>query len=327
MRNIIIFVIAWAFALVMLGCGGGGSDPISQIPQAQNPQYEYRLYVLDFPDGGQIITSLNAHQGVNTPFEVRYDWRIKGQPNWAPVAQESTLDVTIEGAPSGHKMPDIGLSGGQYRIRTGTCRIEFFPPVGGQLGSTFLVLKVRESGAPQVRVSITILAKSGDNPGGQSCRDLHPTKEAIDGYWWDCVNGDWQNTGVPVNPPPPPVTYSLHIYGAQGEFVEGGTISIDEGNGYQLQIWELSGSDGSKVTLDGSNATMESSVLPFWCWDDVRREIMTVLWVSPDYPDPAEPGNIFINPGQYDISFEVAYGGKVYHRSGNLLVIERPDFP
>ena len=168
---------------------------------------------------------------------------------------------------------------------------------------------------------------SQDTPPPPDCRDLHPVKEAINGYWWDCVNGDWQNTGVPVNPPPPPVTYSLHIYGAQGEFVEGGTISIDEGNGYQLQIWELSGSDGSKVTLDGSNATMESSVLPFWCWDDVRREIMTVLWVSPDYPDPAEPGNIFINPGQYDISFEVAYGGKVYHRSGNLLVIERPDFP
>ena len=320
MRNI-FFTLAGAFALVILGCGGGGTTPAAPAPH--QPTVEYRLYVLDLPDGGQKITDLYAKQGANTPFEVRYDSR-EGTINWYPVAQESTLDVTIEGAQSGHKVPDIGLSGGQYRLRSGTCRLEFFPPCGGQLGSTFLVLRVRESGA-QVRVSITILPQSGGNPP-PSCRDLHPTREAINGFWWDCVNGNWQNTGEPVNPPPP-VTYSLHVYGAQGEFTEGGTINIDEGNGYQLQVWELQGSDGSKVSLDGSTAAMDSSILPFWCWDPSRREVMTVLWQTPSNPNPLEPGNMFINPGCYDLKLTISHIGKQYCRSGTLKVIDRPDFP
>ena len=228
------------FSLVSFGCGGG-SGPVN-IPVDQNhadpqAQVEYRLYVLDLPDGGQKITELYARQGVNTPWEIRYDFRtVSMGGNWSPVAQDSTLDITIEGAPSGHKMPDIGLTGGQYRIRGGTYRLEASPIIGGQLGSTYLVLKVRESGA-SVRISVTILPPSGGGNSSQSCeelhpnapeivggdkwdcvngiwtnlgpvnpppdcRDEHPVKEAIGGFWWDCVNGGWQNTGVPVNPPP-----------------------------------------------------------------------------------------------------------------------------
>lgn len=167
---------------------------------------------------------------------------------------------------------------------------------------------------------------SQGTPPPPDCRDLHPTKEAIGGFWWDCIGGVWVNTGVPVDNPPP-TTYSLHIYGAQGEFTEGSTINIDEGNGYQLQVWELVGSDSSKVSLSGANATMESSILPFWCWEPTPREIMTVLWASPDYPDPEEPGNIFINPGVYDVKFTILHLGKQYCRSGYVKVIDRPDFP
>jgi len=191
-----------------IGCGGGsGPTPIIPDPDPQ-VNIEYRLYVIESWDGGVATNSLECRQGALTPFEVRYDFRTPSMAgNWSPVAQESILDITIEGAPSGYKMPDIGLTGGQYRIRTGTCRLEFFPPVGGQAGTTHLVLKVRESGA-QVRVAITILPKSGDSnpppPPPPTCRDLHPTKEAINGYWWDCVDGVWSDTGVPVNPPPPP---------------------------------------------------------------------------------------------------------------------------
>lgn len=163
-------------------------------------------------------------------------------------------------------------------------------------------------------------------PPPPSCRDLHPVREVIGGYWWDCVDNNWVNTGEPVNPPPP-VTYSLHVYGAQGELIEGGTINTDEGNGYQLSVWELWGSDGSKILLDGSTATMDSNVLPFWVWDSSRREIMTVLWKTPSYPDPSEPGNIFIEPGSYQIGFSVVSGGKTYNRSGTLKVLDRPDFP
>ena len=168
-----------------------------------------------------------------------------------------------------------------------------------------------------------------------TCQELHPDGKqpsSITNTYWDCIDPDgdgvytWGDTGEPVNPPPP-VTYNLHIYGAQGEFSEGGTINIDEGNGYQLQVWELAGSDGSKIALDGSTATMESSILPFWCWDSAGQEIMTVLWASPDYPDPLEPGNIFINPGMYDLKLTITHAGKQYCRIGTVKVLDRPDFP
>jgi len=200
-----LLALVLSISFLVLGCGGGSGpvnvpvdpDPTPSIP-TPDPQttIEYRVFVIEGWDGGVATNSIECYQGVLTPFEIRYDFRTDAMGgNWSPVAQESTLDITIEGSESGHKMPDIGLTGGQHRIRTGTCRLEFFPPSGGQVGSTYLVLKVRESGA-QNRIKITIWPQ-GDNP----CRELHPVKEAIGGYWWDCVGGVWENTGELVNPP------------------------------------------------------------------------------------------------------------------------------
>lgn len=202
--------------LFLLGCGGSGpvnvpTDPTPTPTPTPDPQtIEYRLFVIEGWDGGVATNSIECCQGALTPFEVRYDFRTDSMGgNWSPVAQESTLDITIEGAESGHKMPDIGLTGGQHRIRTGTCRLEFFPPVGGQTGYSYLVLKVRESGA-QNRIKITIWPSGDNNPPVEpTCRDLHPVKEAIGGFWWDCVDDCWVNTGVPVNPPPPE---DKHLY-------------------------------------------------------------------------------------------------------------------
>ena len=255
-RNILFAGMIVLATTLMIACSGGDTTPAAPAPH--QPTVEYRLYVLDLPDGGQIITNLSARQGVNTPFEVRYDSR-EGTVNWYPVAQESTLDVTIEGAPSGHKVPDIGLSGGQYRLRSGTCRLEFFPPCGGQTGSTFIVLRVRESGA-SVRVSVTIFPQSSGNQP-PTCRDLHPEREAIGGYWWDCVDNTWVNTGEPVNPPPPPPDKNLYalvgeLYGFySGEGQQSLTLKLKPiPDGVGFINWEIvSGPSGAMTVPLGSH--------------------------------------------------------------------------
>ncbi len=163
-------------------------------------------------------------------------------------------------------------------------------------------------------------------PPPPSCRDLHPVKEAIDGFWWDCIDGSWENTGILVNPPSE--TYNLRVFGTLGEFSDGGMLEVEEGNGILLNHWELwPDGGGDKIFLATDDVQFESLVLPFWVWDSVQTELMTVLWVNPDYPDPDEPGNMFINPGDYSLSFEVSYDGETYTQSGILRVLDRLDFP
>lgn len=323
------FVLAILISVLVfsLGCGGGDTTIVNSPTPPDEFSQEFRIDAFSIGDGGKIIHYVEVTQGYQKDIELGYQYREYKHGAWGPwlhVSGETTINTITSPTPSGDPIPNIGLSGSQWLLRLGVGRIEFRPPAGGHLGMTRVQIV-----APKASTYLDVRVVSGGNPPPppQGCRDEHPTKEAINGFWWDCINGDWVNTGVPVDNPPPPVTYSLHIYGAQGEFTEGGTINIDEGNGYQLQVWELTGSDGSKVTLDGSTATMDSPVLPFWCWDSIRREIMTVLWASPDYPDPEEPGNIFINPGTYDVKFTTSHVGKQYCRSGSVAVLDRPDFP
>lgn len=325
-KNILLFAGIILAVLFLIGCGGDGVVPTTPAPPT--PQTEYRLTLIEGWQGGVATTSIAARQGVMTPFEVRYDFRTASMGgNWSPVAQDSTLDVTIEGAPSGYKIPDIGLSGGQYRLRTGTCRLEFFPPVGGQTGSTWLVLKVRESGAA-LRASITILPPLiGPPPPPPSCRDLHPTREAIGGFWWDCINGVWMNTEEPVNPPPPPppppITYTFHVRGAQGDFSLTKYVSIDEGNGYIFDDWELWGSDGSKVSLDPSNAQMASLTLPDWAWHPGPGGVELTTFKNPG----TLPGNQYIQEGCWDITLEYTYQGKQYSIPGDVEVNHVEGYP
>ncbi len=127
---------------------------------------------------------------------------------------------------------------------------------------------------------------------------------------------------------PPPVEYSLRVFGALGEFHDNGILEIDEGDGYSLPDWELwsDSGTGSKVFLNITDVEFDSE-LPDWVWDSSKGELITVLWANPDYPDPEDPGNIFINPGNYLISFEVSHDSKMYARSGTLRVLDQPNFP
>jgi hypothetical protein len=45
-------------------------------------------------------------------------------------------------------------------------------------------------------------------PTGRPCTDIceevHPYPICIDGYWWDCIDGAWVNTGFKCGVLPPP---------------------------------------------------------------------------------------------------------------------------
>jgi len=352
-HKILMFAGIIVLASLMTACGGGGDKtPTTPIPSPTHENPVNRIVVISGPWAwGGVANSLKgwATVGATNQWQLRMDTRINGQ--WVALDEQYTLSYTVE---SGHNTAQISFGlydkdwrgGWLLRVKPETMGqgyVEVFLS-GPYVPKTCFHITFQPSSTPLP--SCRDMHPTHENVGGfwwdcidgtwsntgqpvnppPSCRDLHPTKEAINGFWWDCVDNDWVNTGVPVNLPPP-VTYTLHIYGAQGEFIEGGTLNVNEGNGYRLQVWELQGSDGSKVTLEGSKATMESSILPFWVWDGSRQEVMTVLWQTPSCPDPQEPGNIFINPGEYDMKFTMSYASKTYCRSGNLKVLDRPDFP
>ena len=153
-----------------------------------------------------------------------------------------------------------------------------------------------------------------------TCRELHPVKEAnpTTHTYWDCVDGNWEDTHVPVNPPA--VTYEFQIHGAQGQFGVD-PLCITKGYGYQFASFELVGSDGSKIGIPSSAVEMSSTIIPFWAWDSAIGELMTVKYINPDNPSWDDPGNLFLEPGCYDIAFQTLYSSKTYKVSGDLEVV------
>lgn len=357
-HTILLFAgVILAIAIFSFGCGGGGDKtPITPTPPPTHENPVNRIVIISGPWAwGGVANSLKgwATVGSATQWQLRMDTEYNGQ--WVALDEQYTLSYTVY---SGHNIAQVsfGLYDKDWR---GGWLLKVKPETVGQ---GYVDVDISGPYAPITRFHIIIspagtpppscreLHPTHENVNGfwwdcdkdgkwsntgipvnppPSCRDLHPTHEAINGFWWDCINGVWANTGEPVNPPPP-VTYSLHIYGTQGEFTEGGAIEIDELNGYQLSIWELHGSDGSKILLDGSTTTMESSTLTAtdWVWDKARQEIMTVRWANPAHPNINDPGNIFINPGCYDVSFSIlCLGQKTYARNGFVEVIDVPGIP
>jgi len=140
---------------------------------------------------------------------------------------------------------------------------------------------------------------------------------------------DTASTSVTVNEPQPPpvVTYTLFVAGTKGPLMESAVWSVDETGSQVVNIFELRGSDGSRIIIPTADVVFSPSVLPAWCWIGTTGEVMTVLWAEPQDPDIEDPGNIFINPGDYSIKFVVSHSGKSYTRNWTLTVLDRPDFP
>ena len=302
---------------VFAGCGGGGTNPIvTPAPQQPSDQPVYRLIVLgkQFAHGGKVVDYIEIRQGEPSWVWARLESSKDGEP-WTVVTQEFSLDITIEGTASGDWMVDVGLSGGQSWLTAGSeYKLQFNPATGGHLGVAQLKIAIPELGVYSY-LQVRVIA-GGTNPTpacrdihpcaeydaegnlwdcdngtwkivvpapGKTCREIHPVREAIGGFWWDCVSGVWSNTGEPVDQPG-----EFHAHGNFGILNSGGTLHIMKGRAETVQLFV------GNSAVDPQDVTAElPTSLPQWVWLPAKSEISTVYTL----------GNpVYIPVGEYDFS-------------------------
>lgn len=123
------------------------------------------------------------------------------------------------------------------------------------------------------------------------------------------------------------INYELFIAGTAGPLLGGSVRSLDETGSLVFNVIEWHGDDGSNVSLNSSQVQFDSD-LPSWCWNTNPGELMTVLYAEPLDPDLDDPGNIFINPGSYEIQFSATHqNGDTDAIDFTLNVIDRTDWP
>ncbi|MFH0905496.1 MAG: PKD domain-containing protein [bacterium] len=117
------------------------------------------------------------------------------------------------------------------------------------------------------------------------------------------------------------------ITGTNGVILNGGIVSIDEGNS-EIVSWQLrnAATDAIVATINPLAITHES-VLPFWVFDDANGEVDTALWANPSAPDPTDPENVWVNPGDFQITSTFMYSGTQYQFHWTLRVVDRDHFP
>ena len=301
LMRILAGILGILIVITFIGCGGSSGTTI--LPPVQEVEYEYRLILMDHIYGGEIDTEIKVPKEEETWYWVRLEYRqVDTTMPWSVVTEGFTLNVTILGHPSGLWMPDLGLTGGQFRVKAAEYRLEFQPPTNAHLGTAIIKLSVPEVGA---EVSITVIVvdnQSADPPPSPTCRESHPTREAIDGFWWDCIGGTWSNTGEPVDDPlPPEEEYELRA------FPPSSTLELGEGEMFSFKIW-----DTKAVAFV---ADVDGSELLDWVVDPIYPDeeycISTpgafVTWLdsgSPDY-------NVlsFITPDVYVVTATYVYKG------------------
>lgn len=187
------FVLAILTVLIFSSCGGGGSTPVTPTPIPINNDPVNRIVVISGPWAwGGVANSLVGYAtvGVYNQWQLRMDTRINGQ--WVALDEQYTLTYAVN---SGHNTAQISF-GFYDKDWRGGWLLKVKPETLGQ-GYVDVYL----SGPYVPKTTFHIIFQAGGNPV-PSCRDLHPSHENISGFWWDCVNGTWSNTGVPVNPAP-----------------------------------------------------------------------------------------------------------------------------
>ncbi len=139
------------------------------------------------------------------------------------------------------------------------------------------------------------------------------------------------STTATVTAPTQQVTYTLFVAGTKGSLEEGEMWSVDETGSQIVNIFEWRGSDGSKVSISSASVQVLSE-LPVWCYYEngsYTTELKTAFWSQPNDPDVEDVGNMFVEPGIYDITFQVPAhaSGADNTRFFRLEVLDRPDFP
>ena len=222
---ILMLVIATTF-----GCGGGGSDPILTPPPVTPPAPTgavitgFRLQMTDttINSGGKAIyESMPYGQKIidipdSGPVELRFrlEAEIGGQWFLSTGLDTTRIDIRIIGIESGEFAPQLMVLPPHDQSFTDT--MVWWVEPGKGSGRIDLVAEIHaESGGILCSLAFGLYLYGNEDsppppPPPPSCRDLHPVKEAINGYWWDCVNGEWINTGEPVEEDPPLLDTNLY---------------------------------------------------------------------------------------------------------------------
>ena len=142
---------------------------------------------------------------------------------------------------------------------------------------------------------------------------------------------DTASVTITVNQPTQQVTYELFVAGTKGPLGEGDMWEVDETGSQIVNVFKWLGSDGSEIEISPSSVQVITA-LPAWVYSEggiYTTELMTAKWSQPHDPDVEDAGNMFIEPGIYDITFQVPAhsSGADNTRFMRLRVLDRPDFP
>lgn len=296
--GIVVLLVMVAF---LTGCGGG-TTVVSPAPE--QPPIEYRLILMDHVYGGKIDTAITIEKSVETWYWVRLEYR-RGNDPWSVVTEGFTLNVTILGYPSGYWMVDIGLTGGQFRVKAAEYRLEFQPPDDAHLGTVRIRLTVPEVDK-SLEIDVTLV--EGDNipdspPSFSSCRELHPTREAIGDYWWDCVGGEWVNTGELVDPQPPPTDrYQLR------SFPSSSSLELGEGEAFLFKVWD---DQAQAFVKDVEGSELSSWVAsPEYLGEEYSVATPGTFVTWRDTGPPNYVVESYVTPGDYIVTAMYAYLGE-----------------
>ncbi|MEA1909892.1 MAG: hypothetical protein U9M89_02645 [Patescibacteria group bacterium] len=347
MRTGIFAIILVIISTFLMSCGGG-SGPIvphddpepTIITIIQDDRVEaWRLQLTDtnFKPGGRSIYEympisqkiIDIYPDQTRNLQYRLEGRIDGRWFLYTGIDTARLDVRQVGIESGVEAPMLASSPPHdsaftdrltwpVAIHSGTGVLAFVATVydedlnnddTGILCYLHFNLRLNASSDPQE-----------DPPYQETCRDIHPTREAIDGYWWDCINNDWVNTGELVDPlSEDPDLIGRWYEGSSPRDVDsdGDVITIEFGTEIPL-MWFWRFADMTTEDILSSQVTFDDTglITPFWVW--VGDGLLHAL------TDNGNESYTYLDVGEWDLNFSSpgTYGEVVtYHVA--LRVVEQ----
>ena len=276
-------VVILLLVIIASGCGGGGeSNPLQPVvPPDSTGGSEavvitgFRLQLTDttINSGGKAIYEYMPAEGkiidvYNVPVSLRFRLEAEIGGHWIACLDQDSyrLDIRYVGIGSGEFAPQLTS----------------LPPHDEAFSSTMIWWVERAKGDGRLDFVAEVHASEGilcslafglylygstdeDPIDPPSCRELHPAREAINGFWWDCVNGVWSDTGEPVDSPTDDnnlyPTPQAEITAYSGVGLQSIPLEVESPGGMgsiEFILWEIvSGPSGAMTVPIGKQPAIE----------------------------------------------------------------------